>query len=40
MDRNSIIADPLFINPEGGDFRLQPNSPALKMGFKPLDFVY
>lgn len=39
MDRNSIIADPLFINPEGGDFRLQPNSPALKMGFKSLDFV-
>ena len=36
MDRNSLIADPLFINPEKGDFRLKPNSPALKLGFKPL----
>jgi parallel beta-helix repeat protein len=38
MDRHSIIADPLFIAPEQGDFRLKPNSPALKMGFKPLYF--
>jgi parallel beta-helix repeat protein len=35
MDRNSTIADPLFIDPEKGDFRLKPNSPALKMGFQP-----
>ncbi|MEO0012547.1 MAG: hypothetical protein RLZZ535_936 [Cyanobacteriota bacterium] len=35
-DTDSIVADPLFIAPERGDFRLQPNSPALKMGFKPL----
>lgn len=40
MDRNSMIADPLFIDPEGGDFRFEPNSPALKMGFKPLYFIY
>jgi parallel beta-helix repeat protein len=40
MDRHSIIADPLFISPEQGNFRLKPNSPALKIGFKPLDFVY
>jgi parallel beta-helix repeat protein len=35
-DTNSIVADPLFIDLERGDFRLQPNSPALKMGFKSL----
>ncbi|MBU4200081.1 MAG: DUF5123 domain-containing protein [Verrucomicrobia bacterium] len=30
-------ADPLFVNPEKGDFSLKPDSPALKLGFKPLD---
>ena len=37
MDANSIVADPLFVNPEKGDFRLKPNSPALKLGFKPIE---
>jgi hypothetical protein len=37
-DKNSIIADPLFVDPENGDFRLQPDSPALKIGFKPFDY--
>jgi parallel beta-helix repeat protein len=36
-DRNSIIADPLFISPQQDDFRLKPESPALKMGFHPVD---
>jgi parallel beta-helix repeat protein len=36
-DMNSIIADPLFIAPEKGDFRLKENSPALSRGFKPPD---
>jgi len=37
MDTNSIVADPLFANPEKADFRLKPNSPALKLGFKPIE---
>jgi parallel beta-helix repeat protein len=36
MDRNSQIADPLFVAPQKGNFRLKPNSPALAMGFKPI----
>lgn len=36
-DRNSVIADPLFENASGLDFRLKPGSPALKMGFRPID---
>ena len=37
QDVHSFIADPLFVNPEKGDFRLKPNSPALKVGFRPFD---
>jgi hypothetical protein len=37
-DKNSIIADPLFADPENYDFTLSPNSPALKLGFKPFDY--
>ena len=36
MDVHSIVADPLFVNTEKGDFRLKPNSPALKLGFKSI----
>jgi len=35
-DRHSIFADPLFVDPANRDFRLQPDSPALKLGFKPI----
>lgn len=35
VDLNSAIADPLFVAPEKGDFRLQSNSPALELGFNP-----
>ncbi len=36
-DHNSIIADPMFVNAAGGDFRFKPGSPALKLGIKEID---
>jgi hypothetical protein len=36
-DLKSIIADPLFIDPKSGDFRLKPGSPAEKIDFQPID---
>ncbi len=36
-DLHSIIADPLFANPERYDFRLRADSPAFKLGFHPID---
>jgi hypothetical protein len=36
---NSIVADPLFKDPKKGDFSFAPDSPALKLGFKPIDMT-
>ncbi|MGB2807421.1 MAG: PDZ domain-containing protein [Sedimentisphaerales bacterium] len=33
-DENSIVGDPMFIDPANGDFQVQENSPAIKLGFK------
>ena len=33
-DKDSLIADPMFINPAKNDYRVKPESPALKLGFK------
>jgi len=37
-DSGSIVADPMFVDPDHHDFRLKPASPALKIGFKPFDY--
>ncbi|MFI3170457.1 MAG: right-handed parallel beta-helix repeat-containing protein [Faecalibacterium sp.] len=36
-ERNSIVADPLFVDAEHFDFTLQENSPAFALGFVPID---
>ena len=36
FDRNSVVADPLFVDPDNDDYRLRPDSPAYKLGFKPI----
>lgn len=36
-DPHCVVADPLFMDPEHGDFRLRPGSPAAKIGFEPWD---
>lgn len=37
VDGNSRAEDPLFVDPENGDFRFKPGSPALAMGILPID---
>jgi hypothetical protein len=37
FDRNSLVADPEFVNVLEDDFRLCPGSPALGLGFEPID---
>jgi hypothetical protein len=37
FDRNSVIADPLFVDPAHDNYTLRPDSPAFQLGFEPID---
>ncbi len=37
FDRNSVFADPMFVDPKNNDYRVRPQSPALKLGFQNFD---
>jgi len=36
LDTHSVIADPQFVDRAKDDYRLKPDSPAFKLGFKPI----
>jgi parallel beta-helix repeat protein len=38
-DTNSIFADPRFVDAARNDYRLRPGSPAVKLGFQPIDLI-
>jgi parallel beta-helix repeat protein len=37
FDTHSVFVDPLFVDTQNDDYRLKPESPALKLGFQPID---
>ncbi len=40
LDRDSILANPLFVDAKNGDYRLKPGSPAFKLGFQAIDLRF
>jgi hypothetical protein len=38
-DEHSVYADPMFVDPDNGDYSVRPESPAIELGFKnfPMD---
>lgn len=36
IDKHSLVADPMFVDPIHGDFSFKPGSPALTLGIQPL----
>ena len=37
LEEHSLVADPLFVNPDDDDYGLKPDAPAFKLGFKGID---
>ena len=37
LEKASQIGDPMFVDPESGDFSFKPGSPAIDLGIEPLD---
>jgi len=35
-DQQTVVADPLFVDPANDDYRLRPDSPAYELGFQPI----
>ena len=39
FDAYSVIAEAKFVDPDNDDYALQPDSPALELGFHPIDMA-
>ena len=37
FDKDSVFADPMFVDAKNNDYRVRPESPALKLGFRNFD---
>ena len=39
FEAHSLVADPLFVDPQHDDYRLKPESPAFKLGFQAINLA-